>query len=81
VTALAVDGSRVVAVGRDDDRAAVWYSLDAGTPGGECPTTGPCSAGSPPTGPAEWAIVGDRVVVSGTGAAGAVLWEGRLPRR
>lgn len=26
-------------------------------------------------------IVGDRVVVSGTGAAGVVLWEGKLPPR
>jgi photosystem II stability/assembly factor-like uncharacterized protein len=28
---LAADGSRVVAVGHDDDRAAVWYSLDTGS--------------------------------------------------
>lgn len=81
VTALAVDGSRVVAVGRDDDRAAVWYSLDAGATWRRVPDDRSLFGGFSAYRASGVAIVGDRVVVSGTGPAGAVLWEGRLPRR
>ena len=81
VTALAADGSRVVAVGRDDDRAAVWYSLDAGDTWRRVPDDRSLFGGFTAYQANGVAIVGDRVVVSGTGAAGVVLWEGKLPPR
>ena len=81
VTALAADRSWVVAVGRDDDRAAVWYSLDAGATWRRVPDDRSLFGGFTAYRANGVAILGDRVVVSGTGAAGVVLWEGKLPRK
>jgi len=68
-------------VGRDDDRAAVWYSLDAGATWRRVPDDRSLFGGFTAYRANGVAILGDRVVVSGTGAAGVVLWEGKLPRK
>lgn len=79
VTAMAVEGPKVVAVGYDDDRAAVWYSVDEGRTWGRIPDDHSLFGGFSAYRASGVAVLDDRIVVSGIGPGGVVIWEGPLP--
>ena len=69
----------MVAVGYDDDRAAVWYSVDEGVSWDRVPDDHSLFGGFTAYRANGVAILGNRIVVSGLGAGGVAIWEGPLP--
>lgn len=77
LSAVAVDGDRIVVTGHDDGDLTVFSSGDGGVTWGE--HRGAVFGGVGSQGAREVAIAGDRVVLTGYDGASAAVWIGPAP--